>query len=160
MLLSACSANLLGNNGYSASSSSRSFAYNGAMDTRTDLIAYLESQGHDVKDTGPSIHQTFFTVQGRQITVDGAEVQVYEYPTGNAAESEAGNISADGTTVGTTKVTWLGTPHFFQDGNLIVLYLGNDSRVLLALENALGAQIAGGLPESSSSSGASSKLPM
>jgi hypothetical protein len=38
---------------------------------------------------------------------------------------------------------WVATPHFYEAGKLIVLYVGEDSGVVGVLEEALGPQFAG-----------------
>jgi len=55
----------------------------------------------------------------------------------------AGGFSRDGSAVGTTKPHWIGTPHFFRQGRLLVLYLGDEKRVIQSLEGVLGRQFAG-----------------
>jgi len=40
-------------------------------------------------------------------------------------------------------VSWVEPPHFFKSGNLIVLYVGEESSILEALHEILGPQIAG-----------------
>jgi hypothetical protein len=41
-------------------------------------------------------------------------------------------------------VSWIDTPHFYQSGNIIVLYVGNTAEVIEILLEALGPQFAGG----------------
>ncbi|MGI9067074.1 MAG: hypothetical protein ACR2HX_11820 [Pyrinomonadaceae bacterium] len=53
-------------------------------------------------------------------------------------------MSSDGTTIGTSKPTWMATPHFFKTGKLIVLYVGGNQTILELLRTALGGQFAGG----------------
>ncbi|NIM93557.1 MAG: hypothetical protein GTO18_07580 [Anaerolineales bacterium] len=38
---------------------------------------------------------------------------------------------------------WVGAPHFFRSGKLVVLYLGSGESLLNALEAVLGPQFAG-----------------
>jgi hypothetical protein len=83
-------------------------------------------------------------VKGREIAVDGESVQVFDYPSGETADGDAKRVSPDGSAVGTSKVSWLSTPHFFKKGDLIVLYVGGNRAVLDALRAALGPQFAGG----------------
>ncbi len=52
-------------------------------------------------------------------------------------------MSAGGSSIGTTMVTWVAAPHFYKSGRLIVLCVGDDAGVIAALEAALGAQFAG-----------------
>ncbi len=55
----------------------------------------------------------------------------------------ADTVSADGSSIGTTMMTWVATPHFYKAGKLIGLYVGDDSNVLGILEEVLGPQFAG-----------------
>jgi len=106
------------------------------------LVKRLRAGGASVK-LGEKISQPFFSVAGRMLIVDGEQVQVFEYGTAAKARAESRTISADGSAVGTTMVTWVGPPHFFMNGKMIVLYAGENPPVINALEKALGKQFAG-----------------
>lgn len=108
----------------------------------SDLIEALAAAGATVEAKG-EIEQAFFSVNGQVLRVNGGDVQVFEYADAAAASAEAAAIAPDGGSIGTTMVTWMDTPHFFLQGNLIVLYVGSDAGVLSALEGVLGPQIAG-----------------
>jgi hypothetical protein len=118
---------------------------NGVIDV-TSLIAGLRAGGSKVEEAG-EISQPFFSVQGRQRTVDGENVQAFEYASQRAADREAKQVSPDGSSVGSSMVSWGGTPHFYKKGKLIVLYVGDDQGVLRALRLLLGTQFAGGQGE-------------
>ncbi|HXG49808.1 MAG TPA: hypothetical protein VNN77_00180 [candidate division Zixibacteria bacterium] len=77
------------------------------------------------------------------IDLYGEHVQVFEYPDARRANAEAALVSPDGRTVGTTKPHWLGPPHFFKKGRLIVLYVGDNDKVVETLSRALGRPFAG-----------------
>ena len=77
------------------------------------------------------------------IKVHGEDVQVFQYADAAAADAEAAPISRNGMAVGTRKIFWVGPPHFFKQGKLLVLYVGNDDKVLKVLEAVLGRQFAG-----------------
>ncbi|MCA9899351.1 MAG: hypothetical protein KC433_14260 [Anaerolineales bacterium] len=91
-----------------------------------------------------TISQPFFEPEGQVIQVDGQEVQLFAFPNEAEAATAAATIDASGSTVGTTMLSWLATPHFFKSGNLIVLYVGDTEAVIAALQGVLGSQIAGG----------------
>ena len=57
-----------------------------------------------------------------------------------AAEREAKVVDS---AVGTSVPMWVAPPHFYKSGRLIVLYVGQSSPVIIALERALGPQFAG-----------------
>ena len=107
------------------------------------LIDPLLATGADVKVTSEEVKQPFFSVGGRIILVDGEPVQVMEYRDAAALEADAGHISPDGSSTGTTMVTWIALPHFFRSDTAIVLYVGDSPKVIEALTAVLGPQFAG-----------------
>jgi len=106
------------------------------------LIDNLRAAGATVEPKG-EVSQAFFSVKGQVMSVNGGEVQVFEYADESAAEADAALISPDGGSIGTSMVTWVAAPHFYKIGKLIVLYVGNDSAVMKVLESVLGPQFAG-----------------
>ena len=77
------------------------------------------------------------------IAVNGENVQVFEYNDETAVKAEADTISPDGSSIGTSIVSWVGPPHFFQTGRIIVLYVGDNGEIIGLLEETIGPQIAG-----------------
>lgn len=114
-----------------------------AVEDYASLVAALESAGAAV-ESGDPVLQPFFTPEGQIITVNGQAVQLFEYATAAEAAAEAELVSADGSSVGTSIMAWIDTPHFYQGGRLIVLYIGSDAAALSLLESVLGPQFAGG----------------
>jgi hypothetical protein len=106
------------------------------------LTASLRAAGASVKP-GAKVEQPFFPVSGRLIEVNGEDVQVYQFADASAAKAQAARVSPTGTAIGTTKVRWIGPPHFYRTYTLLVLYVGDSERVLKALESVLGPQFAG-----------------
>jgi hypothetical protein len=114
-------------------------------ETVTDYISLvdaLRAEGATVEPAG-AVSQPFFSVEGQLIRVDGQDVQVFEYQDEETAQSQAELVSPDGTSVGTSMMTWVEPPHFYQKGSLIVLYVGSSEEVRSALEAVLGPQFAG-----------------
>ena len=107
------------------------------------FLANLQSKRISV-ETGERVSQPFFTPQGQIIKLNGEDVQVFEYVSKAEAFQEVMRVSADGSSVGTTMITWIDTPHFYQSGKIIVLYVGNNSEVIEMLTDLLGSQFAGG----------------
>jgi hypothetical protein len=87
------------------------------------LVDHLRGVGATVVHTG-SVTQPFFAVSGQVITVNGEQVQIYEYADEETANADAARISVDGGTIGNTIVDWSAPPHFYKKGQLIVLYVG------------------------------------
>jgi len=106
------------------------------------LIERLRAGGASVEPAA-KVDQPFFSVAGRVVKVHGEDVQVFQYPNAAAVETESARVSRDGRAVGTTKPHWIGPPHFYQQGRLLVLYVGDEDKVIKALVAALGRQFAG-----------------
>ena len=112
------------------------------VEDQASLVAALQASGATV-ESGEPVSQAFFSPEGSIIKVNGADVQVFEYESVEAMESEASQVAPDGGSIGTSMVTWMDTPHFYKAGRIIVLYVGSDESVLGLLENVLGPQFAG-----------------
>jgi hypothetical protein len=102
----------------------------------------LVSEGAEVQNDS-KIEQPFFSTPGEVILVDGESLQVFEYPDSARAEADASLVSPDGSSIGTSMVSWIGPPHFFQAGKLIVIYIGENQSLIQQLESILGPQFAG-----------------
>ena len=113
-----------------------------AVEDQATLIAALEAAGATV-EMGEQISQAFFSPEGSIIKVNGADVQVFEYESVEAMESEASQVAPDGGSIGTSMVHWVDTPHFYKAGRIIVLYVGSNEEILGLLEQVLGPQFAG-----------------
>ncbi len=111
--------------------------------TYENLISALKVSGATVQLLD-EVEQPFFEVAGKIIQVNGADIQVFEFPDTDSSRRAAESIAPSGGSVGTTMVTWLATPHFFMADQVIALYLGDDPAVMELLEASLGTQIAGG----------------
>ena len=121
----------------------RSTAANRVMD-EASLVAALQVAGATV-ERGEPVFQPFFDVEGRILRVNGADVQVFEYPDEAAAALDAARIAPDGSGLGPptpTLVTWVAAPHWYRSGRLIVLYVGEDRAILDLLARVLGPPFA------------------
>lgn len=106
------------------------------------FIDTLRAAGVRVEPDG-EVDQPFFAVKGMMIKVRGEDVQVFQYSNAAATDAQAALVSLNGSAVGTTKVHWVGPPHFYKKGKVLVLYVGDNDKVLKALEAVLGRQFAG-----------------
>jgi hypothetical protein len=106
------------------------------------LINHLRAAGLNA-EPGAEAEQPFLSVEGKMIKIGDEDVQVFQYSEAAQADAQAALVSPDGGTVGTNKIRWIGSPHFYKKGKLLVLYLGDDARVLKALDAVLGRQFAG-----------------
>lgn len=106
------------------------------------LIYRLRALGAHVESNG-EVDQPFFSAKGQAITVDGEDIQVFQYDDPATADAEAALVSPDGSAVGTSKPHWIASPHFFKKDKLLVLYVGDNGALLKLLEAALGRPFAG-----------------
>ncbi|TAK11808.1 MAG: hypothetical protein EPO32_11105 [Anaerolineae bacterium] len=109
---------------------------------KAGLIDLLTEAGATVESAG-SVEQSFLSVGSETLKVNGVEVQVFEYATVEALETDAVTISPDGSSTDTIMITWIATPHFFKSGRVIALYVGDDAEIVTLLSAALGPQFAG-----------------
>lgn len=114
----------------------------GTRTGQATLISKLRTERASVEIIG-EVDQPFLSVTGTMIQVQGEDVQVFEYSSAAELQAQAGSISRDGTAVGTRKIHWIGSPHFFKRDRVLVLYVGDDRKVLKLLEAVLGQQFAG-----------------
>ncbi len=117
-------------------------SHGGPVKDYVSLIDNLRASGAIVNPSG-DISQPFFSVKGQIITVNGVDVQVFEYQDAVAADAEAALVSPDGSSIGTTMMNWVASPHFYKKDKLIVLYVGDTAAIINMLETMLGTQFAG-----------------
>ena len=115
---------------------------NSAIDLDS-LVDRLQAAGTIVELTG-TVAQPFFSPQGQVITISGQDVQVFEYASKLEAKAESDLVASDGSSVGTSIMTWIATPHFYNSGKLIVLYVGDQRDTIDDLVAVLGTEFAGG----------------
>jgi len=106
------------------------------------LIGALRAAGAKVVQE-QMLRQPFFDVEARILEVDGEGVQVFEYGDAATTAAQAARVSSDGSQIGTSKPLWVGPPHFYRKGRLLVLYVGEDTRTLERLACLLGPPFAG-----------------
>lgn len=102
----------------------------------------LRAAGFTVRDAG-RVEQPFFRVPAHVLVVNDHDLQLYEFSTAAEAAEAAGQVDATGSTIGTTKMSWMAPPHFFRKDRTIANYLGSDAKILAELERLFGPQFAG-----------------
>ena len=115
----------------------------GPVSDYASLVVNLRAAGAAVVASG-AVSQPFFAPQGRVLTVNDGEVQAFEFPSVEEANTVAATISPSGSSIGTSMVGWVAPPHFYKAGTLIVIYVGSDEDVINLLKAAMGSQFAGG----------------
>ena len=107
-----------------------------------EFLEEIRAQGAEAEQ-GEAIEQAFFSVIGTIVKLNGESIQVFEYDSAETMESDAVLVDADGSSIGTSMVAWVATPHFYKKGRILVLYVGDNAETLELLEGALGPQFAG-----------------
>ena len=107
-----------------------------------NLLEDLRAKGTNVEVAG-EIEQVFFSVKGKVIKVNGEDVQVFEYNSEDEANLQAGLVSRDGSSVGTSMISWIDEPHFYEKGKIIVIYIGQNPTIKELLSSIFGEQFAG-----------------
>lgn len=105
-----------------------------------ELVDALRGAGAEVEPAG-QVEQEFFGPVGQIIKVNGVDVQIFDYPDENARKSDSDKISADGSTIGTSMITWVDQPNFWTKGRVIGLYVGKDPEMISLLDSILGESI-------------------
>jgi len=113
-----------------------------AVEDQASFLAALQASNATAA-LGDSITQDFFDAEGHLITINGQDVQVFEYESAEAMEAEASKVAPDGGSVGTSMMAWMDVPHFYKAGRIIVLYVGSDENTLSLLQKVIGHQFAG-----------------
>ena len=118
-------------------------SHGGTVKDYVSLVDSLRGAGVTIDPAG-NVSQPFFAPEGQVLTVNGEDVQAFEFPSAEDADAVAETVSADGTSIGTSMVGWVAPPHFYKAGKLIVLYVGCDGDVIDLLQETMGPQFAGG----------------
>lgn len=71
------------------------------------------------------------------------DIAVYEYKNNQQMEKDLKSISADGSMMGYAEIDWAKPPHFYKNGNIIVLYAGEDKEIKRVIQKLVGIQFAG-----------------
>lgn len=106
------------------------------------VVDALRAAGLSVKPAG-TLNQPFWGAPAQVFTVDGDDVQMYDFGSDPEAEKAAAQVSAEGGSIGGSSVAWIAPPHFFRKGNLIAIHLGASARTEAELVRLFGAQFAG-----------------
>ena len=115
--------------------------------------AALGAQGLPVVVGGlvPRSSTPYFSIASTELTISrsaahGSEhVLVFEYEHEAAAAAEAARVRPDGQPSPTMMVSWVATPRFYRQRQLLVLYVGCDQQLLAALQSVIGAPFVTGV---------------
>ncbi len=96
-------------------------------------LALVRAAGAAANPAG-AVSQPFVAPQGQVLSVNGEDVQVFEFASAEEADTVSQSISADGSSIGPSRVGWVAPPHFYKASQLIVIYVGSDDSVISALQ--------------------------
>ena len=113
-----------------------------AVEDTASFLAALQASD-PTAEIVDSVTQNFFSPEGSIITVNGQDVQVFEYENSESMENEASQVAPDGGSVGTSMMMWMDAPHFYKAGRVIVIYIGRDEQILTLLQSVIDTQFAG-----------------
>jgi hypothetical protein len=104
------------------------------------LVNDLTAAGLEPTPAG-TVMQPFFDVTAQILTVNGQDIQVFEFPDAQARLAAENTISATGEVIGTFQPAWLDIPNFWSHGRILVLFIGDDFNVIQRLDQILGERI-------------------
>lgn len=122
----------------------------------TPFIAQLGERGVAVEQIAEA-QQPFLRPIGARLRLRGgplagpAEIESYAYDRPATAADDAARVQPDTSArwvdpdgrVRTASFAWVGPPHFFRRGVILIVYIGADPGVLALLADLLGPQFAG-----------------
>ena len=117
-------------------------SHGGPVKDLLSLVDNLRQAGAAIDPAG-NVSQPFFAPEGQVLTVNGEDVQAFEFASADEADAVAETVSADGSSIGTSHVRWIAPPHFYKAGRLIVLYIGCDSDAINIFQETMGPHFAG-----------------
>jgi hypothetical protein len=118
--------------------------FEGKATDYSSLVDAIKSRGVLVEyGEEISAESSSFSVPTKVISVGGVDMQVFEFANESDAKTASLTVSKDGTEIGTSIIRWIDTPHFYTNGKLIVLYVGQNPEIVNLLESFLGKQFAG-----------------
>ena len=118
----------------------------------SSFLDYLRDSGASIRDEVEIGRGLFYDAEYRIVEVDGISIQVYEFASVKDMEVNASGVSRYGTQItkdwgdgmiSSVFVNWIGTPHFYKAGQIIVIYVGNNYAIISLLQNGFGKQFAG-----------------
>ena len=112
---------------------------------RTDLVDVasieraLRNAGVDVSRDPTPIQQSFMSVRATRLVVDGADLQVYIYPSVSARRADTDRLDAAGVSPATVSVLWVAPPSLITFNNVALILLTADSGLRGRITAALSA---------------------
>jgi len=118
-----------------------------SYDAYEELVGNLENMGYTIEVKDIEENEILVGKQKRLTLNKNERISVYLYNNSDSMEKDASYISSDGFSYNhpqnTVLVEWAAPPHFFNSENMIILYVGENSEIIHALEELVGPQFAG-----------------
>lgn len=108
-----------------------------------EFIVQLEKAGGKIK-TIKKGSNTFLKGDATAININEEFINVYEYKNSNQMDADVKTIRSDGAIVGNAFIDWVSIPHIYKNGNIIVLYVGENKEIKDMIQKSVGNQFAGG----------------
>jgi len=109
--------------------------------TYSSFYTLLSSEAGLIPADVSMYEESFFTVAQRIMTVSGESLSVYEFPSAEAMETNAGYISKSGFGISFpgsgVEISWVSDPYWFKSGIIIVNYVGENQEILEFLQTNL-----------------------
>jgi hypothetical protein len=104
------------------------------------LVDDLTAAGREPIPAG-TLEQPFFDVAARVLTVNGEDIQVFEFADVQTRQTAEDTITAGGSVIGTSQITWVDIPNFWSRGRILVLYIGQNEELIDLLDEVIGQRI-------------------
>ena len=103
-----------------------------------DFKKDLEKSGAKVEETEAS--QSHFSIDNKDYIIDGERVSVYEYDEDDAStlKNDLSTVANNGATINNKDVKWNKKAHIYKKGRIVVVYDGDNEKVLKTLNDTLG----------------------
>jgi predicted small lipoprotein YifL len=121
-------------------------SHGGPVRDHVSLVDNLRARGLTVTPLEPVV-QPFLRGDGTMLAVSGAgigpaQVQSFQYESAQAAAADAATLTPE-CNPGTTRIMWVGPPHFYRAGRVLAIYVGSDTGMTGLLTELLGPQVCG-----------------
>lgn len=122
-----------------------------SMQDTSEFAKFLDAKGYEVTQQTRQVALDKwgfgFGQPAQYVSTDKVVFTVYEFNSRDEAKAAAECISTSGNSIRTPKhsayISWAGHPHYYCSGNLIVLYVGSNPKVLFDMRTIMGKQTAG-----------------
>ncbi|MBK1811226.1 hypothetical protein JHL18_11345 [Clostridium sp. YIM B02505] len=108
-----------------------------------EFIEYLEKAGFKIKAITKG-SDMLLKGEVTDININEEFINVYEYKNSDQMDGDLKTIRSDGAIVGNAFVDWVYTPHLYKNGNIIVLYVGENKEIKDMIQKSVGNQFVGG----------------